>query len=109
MIPSAIRVVLADDHGVVRRGIRDFLTESDDIIVIAEAETGAQAFDYVIQHRPDVAVLDSQMPAHRVSVCQSHRRSPRSIWPGLPALPRFCREYRFARPSQCLLRRRTRR
>ena len=62
MIPSAIRVVLADDHGVVRRGIRDFLTESDDIIVIAEAETGAQAFDYVIQHRPDVAVLDIQMP-----------------------------------------------
>ena len=62
MTPSAIRVVLADDHGVVRRGIRDFLTESGDIIVIAEAETGAQAFDYVIQHRPDVAVLDIQMP-----------------------------------------------
>jgi len=62
MTPWAIRVVLADDHGVVRRGIRDFLTESGDIIVIAEAETGAQAFDYVIQHRPDVAVLDIQMP-----------------------------------------------
>ncbi len=57
-----IRVVLADDHSVVRRGIRDFMTETGDIVVVAEAENGLQALDYIRQHRPDVAVLDIQMP-----------------------------------------------
>lgn len=57
-----IRVVLADDHSVVRRGIRDFLTEAGDIVVVAEAENGLQALDYIHQHHPDVAVLDIQMP-----------------------------------------------
>ncbi len=62
MSVPAIRVVLADDHAVVRRGIRDFLTEAGDIIVVAEAENGIQAYDLVIQHRPDVVLLDVQMP-----------------------------------------------
>lgn len=57
-----IRVVLADDHSVVRRGIRDFLTEAGDIIVVAEAENGLQALEFIRQHHPDVAVLDIQMP-----------------------------------------------
>jgi len=62
MMNETIRVVLADDHGVVRRGIRDFLTESGDILVVAEAENGAQALQLIIQHQPEVAVLDVQMP-----------------------------------------------
>ncbi len=62
MVDAPIRVVLADDHGVVRRGIRDFLTEAGDMIVVAEAENGVQAYDLVMQHKPDVAVLDVQMP-----------------------------------------------
>lgn len=57
-----IRVVLADDHSVVRRGIRDFLTEAGDIVVVAEAENGLQALEFIHQYRPDVAVLDIQMP-----------------------------------------------
>jgi DNA-binding NarL/FixJ family response regulator len=57
-----IRVVLADDHSVVRRGIRDFLTEAGDIVVVAEAQTGIQAHKIVLEHQPDVAVLDLQMP-----------------------------------------------
>jgi len=56
-----IRVVLADDHSVVRRGIRDFLTEAGDISVVAEAENGPQALEFIHQHHPDVAVLDIQM------------------------------------------------
>lgn len=59
---SAIRVLLADDHGVVRRGIREFLEEENDIQVVAEAETGPQAIELTRQHRPDVVVLDIQMP-----------------------------------------------
>ncbi len=57
-----IRVVLADDHTVVRKGIRDFLEEEGDIQVVAEATTGAEAVALTLEHRPHVAVLDIQMP-----------------------------------------------
>lgn len=57
-----IRVVLADDHAVVRKGIREFLEESGDIRVVAEASDGAEAIALVAEHQPDVAVLDIQMP-----------------------------------------------
>ncbi len=59
---TVVRVVLADDHTVVRKGIRDFLEEEGDIQVIAEAATGAQAVVLTLEHRPEVAVLDIQMP-----------------------------------------------
>lgn len=61
-MPEPIHVVLADDHSVVRRGIRDFLTDAGDIVVVAEAENGTQAIDYVIEYQPDVVLLDIQMP-----------------------------------------------
>lgn len=57
-----IRVILADDHAVVRQGIRQFLEEADDITVIAEASDGAEAVRLVEQQRPEVAVLDIRMP-----------------------------------------------
>ncbi len=57
-----IRVVLADDHAVVRKGIREFLEEAADIVVVAEAANGREALQAVSEHRPDVAVLDIQMP-----------------------------------------------
>lgn len=57
-----IRVLLADDHAVVRAGIRQFLEQADDIIVVAEADDGEMACELITQHKPDVAVLDIQMP-----------------------------------------------
>jgi DNA-binding NarL/FixJ family response regulator len=57
-----IRVVLADDHAVVRKGIRDFLEQPEDITVVAEAANGDQAVELIRAHQPDVAVLDIQMP-----------------------------------------------
>jgi DNA-binding NarL/FixJ family response regulator len=57
-----IRVLLADDHAVVRKGIRQFLEEAGDIDVIAEADDGAEALRLIEEHRPDVAVLDIRMP-----------------------------------------------
>jgi DNA-binding NarL/FixJ family response regulator len=59
---KSIRVVLADDHAVVRKGIREFLEEEGDISVVAEAADGEEAVALVGEHRPDVAVLDIQMP-----------------------------------------------
>ena len=59
---SQIRVLLADDHAVVRAGICQFLEQADDINVIAEAEDGQEAMALIEEHQPDVAVLDIQMP-----------------------------------------------
>ena len=59
---SPIRVLLADDHAVVRAGIRQFLEQADDIVVIAEADDGAAAKALIEEHSPSVAVLDIQMP-----------------------------------------------
>lgn len=60
--PSAIRVLLADDHVVVRAGIRQFLEQSTDIQVVAEASNGREACVLLEEHYPDVVVLDIQMP-----------------------------------------------
>ncbi len=59
---SPIRVLLADDHAVVRAGIRQFLDQAEDIEVIAEAGDGLVAQRLIKEHQPDVAVLDIQMP-----------------------------------------------
>jgi len=57
-----IRVLLADDHAVVRAGIRQFLEREKGIRVVAEAGDGEEARQLVEKHHPDVAVLDIQMP-----------------------------------------------
>lgn len=59
---SFIRVLLADDHAVVRAGIRQFLGFAGDIQVIAEADDGEMAKALLKEYQPDVAVLDIQMP-----------------------------------------------
>jgi DNA-binding NarL/FixJ family response regulator len=59
---APIRVLLADDHAIVRAGIRRFLEQPGDIQVIAEAGDGQAAETLIEQHKPDVAVLDIQMP-----------------------------------------------
>jgi len=57
-----VRVVLADDHEIVRKGIRDLLEDEGDIVVLAEATTGLEAVALSVAHRPDVVLLDIQMP-----------------------------------------------
>lgn len=57
-----IRVLLADDHSIVRAGLRRIVEESGDIEVIAEASDGRQAVLAVRRERPDVAVIDISMP-----------------------------------------------
>lgn len=57
-----IRVLLADDHVVVREGIRQVLEHASDIQVVAEAGDGETAKDLIRLHHPAVAVLDIQMP-----------------------------------------------
>lgn len=62
MPTNKVRVLLADDHAVVRAGIRQFLERSGEIQVVAEAGDGREAARLIEQIQPDVAVLDIQMP-----------------------------------------------
>jgi DNA-binding NarL/FixJ family response regulator len=57
-----LKVLIADDHGIVRAGVKLLLDRQPDIEVVAEAEDGVEAVEKVIRHRPDVAVLDVSMP-----------------------------------------------
>jgi DNA-binding NarL/FixJ family response regulator len=57
-----IRVLLADDHAIVRAGIRQFLERTGNIQVIAEADNGEMAEEMIRLDPPDVAVLDIRMP-----------------------------------------------
>jgi DNA-binding NarL/FixJ family response regulator len=59
---QTIRVLLVDDHAVVRAGIRQFLETASDIVVVAETDSGRSAQALLAQHQPDVAVLDLQLP-----------------------------------------------
>ncbi|NYG55856.1 response regulator [Nocardioides perillae] len=59
---TSIRVVLVDDHAVVRAGLAQFLTASGDIEVVGTASDGAQAVAVVSETRPDVVLMDLQMP-----------------------------------------------
>lgn len=57
-----IKVLLADDHSIVREGLRKVLEDSNDIEVIAEAADGEKAVELTIEKKPDVAVIDISMP-----------------------------------------------
>jgi two-component system nitrate/nitrite response regulator NarL len=57
-----IRVVVADDHPLYREGVRRALVQSGRIDVVAEAETGREALAAIREHRPQVALVDYQMP-----------------------------------------------
>src|SRR5258705_13933270 len=57
-----IRVVLVDDHTVVRQGLRALLVSEEDIDIVGEAENGRQAIQLVKKLLPDVAVIDIAMP-----------------------------------------------
>jgi two-component system response regulator NreC len=59
---AQIRIVLADDHTIIRSGLRLLLERQPDFKVVAEAEDGRQAVQLVAKHHPDVVVLDIGMP-----------------------------------------------
>ncbi len=59
---APIRVLLVDDHAMVRRGMRDFLSLHDDLEIVGEAADGAVAIELAAALRPDVVVMDLLMP-----------------------------------------------
>lgn len=61
-IMSAIRVLIADDHALVRESVRAILANESDIEIVAMAEDGQQAIALTNTHHPDVVVMDISMP-----------------------------------------------
>jgi len=58
----SVRLLLADDHGVVREGVRSILSDYSEFLVVAEAGDGHQAVDLIRQMQPDVVILDLMLP-----------------------------------------------
>lgn len=57
-----IRILIADDHSVVREGLVSLIKRKSDMVVVAEASNGREAVDLWKEHRPDITLLDLRMP-----------------------------------------------
>ena len=57
-----MKILIADDHGIVRGGLKLLIERQPDMTVVAEAEVGVQAFERALQARPDLCVMDVSMP-----------------------------------------------
>jgi len=57
-----IRILLADDHPLLRDGVAGLIADQPDMVLVGEASTGLEAIDQFRKHRPDITLLDLQMP-----------------------------------------------
>lgn len=74
-VPPAIRVLLADDHDILRQGLKLLLGMQPDITVVGEARTGQEAIDLALELQPDVVVMDISMSGmDGLQACQRIRR-----------------------------------
>lgn len=75
-----IRIVVVDDHTLVRAGVREILESRPDLAVVAEAADSAGAVAAVAEHRPDIVLLDVELPGGEVTETVTRMRSlsPRS-------------------------------
>lgn len=62
IVKNKIKVLIADDHPLVRYGIKTFLETYDDIYIVGEAENGREAIEICEEHLPDVVLMDVRMP-----------------------------------------------
>jgi DNA-binding NarL/FixJ family response regulator len=85
--PSVIRVLIVDDHPLVRQGVRVMLTQASDIEVVGEAADGTEAMTLVERLRPDVMLLDVRMPGPRAWEVEAWTRAhyPQTITLALTA------------------------
>ena len=73
-MPETLKVMLVDDHEIVRQGLRSLLEAEDDIEVVAEADSGPGAVSLASAHQPDVIVMDVRMPGGSgVEACRAIR------------------------------------
>jgi DNA-binding NarL/FixJ family response regulator len=79
----SVRILIADDHGIVRSGLRLLLDRQPDMEVVAEASDGAEAVRAALEHQPDLCVLDVGMP--KLTGIQATREIKAQM-PGVPVL-----------------------
>ena len=60
--PTTIRVLIVDDHAIVRRGLATIINRDPEMTVVAQAEDGQQAIDRFREYQPDVTLMDLSMP-----------------------------------------------
>jgi DNA-binding NarL/FixJ family response regulator len=77
-IPLVTRILIADDHAIVRSGLRKILDSKPDLEVVAEAEDGAEAVDKALKEGVDLAILDVSMPRMTgiQATAELHKRKP---------------------------------
>ena len=85
MTADAIRILLADDHAMLRTGLRALLEAEVDLEVVGEAGTGEQAVEMAEQLRPDVVVMDLSMPG--IGGLEATRRIASEVTPAEGAEP----------------------
>jgi len=59
---TQIKIVMADDHPIVRQGLRKLIETNKNLLIVAEAGDGSEALELIETHQPDIAVLDIDMP-----------------------------------------------
>ena len=57
-----IKIIIADDHPMMRSGVKSVLLADEQIELVAEAKDGEEAYNYILKHQPDVALIDVEMP-----------------------------------------------
>ncbi len=80
---SKIKILIADDHAVVREGTRQILAQEPDLEVVAEAADGEEAIRLAGEYRPDVAIIDIAMP--KCDGIEATRRI-KSLYPGIAVI-----------------------
>lgn len=82
MPSAAIRIVLADDHAILRAGVASLISSEPDFELVAEAASGEEAVEHVLRHQPDVMVMDLEMPG--IGGLEATRRTGRT-WSASPS------------------------
>ncbi|MBI5953671.1 MAG: response regulator transcription factor [Chloroflexi bacterium] len=70
-----ITIVIADDHPIARAGIRNLLSSDPDLVIVGEAENGIEAQELVAKLRPNILLLDLEMPGPRPADVERHVRT----------------------------------
>ena len=82
-MPNAIRVLCVDDHRLMREGIARIVGVQPDMTVVAEAADGEQAVEQFLRYRPDVTLMDLEMPAmngvQAIQAIRSHQPDARIV------------------------------
>lgn len=78
---TTIRVLIVDDHSIVRQGLATIINRDPEMTVIAQAEDGQQAIDYFREYQPDITLMDLRMPVRG----------------GVEAITAICAEFKHAR------------